>query len=76
MNSALHVDQYPLPVPEELFATLAGGKQFTKEVQIDQDETLTEVEENEDKTMEREPEVPVAGHRYQLRQNRRPPDRY
>ena len=30
VNSALHVDQYPLPVPEELFATLAGGKQFTK----------------------------------------------
>lgn len=30
MNSALHVDQYPLPIPEELFATLAGGKQFTK----------------------------------------------
>ena len=53
------------PAPEE-----AG------EVQIDQDETPTEVEENEDKTMEREPEVPVAGHRYQLRQNRRPPDRY
>ena len=53
------------PAPEE-----AG------EVQIDQDETPTEVEENEDKTMGREPEVPVAGHRYQLRQNRRPPDRY
>ena len=30
VNSALHVDQYPLPIPEELFATLAGGKQFTK----------------------------------------------
>ena len=53
------------PAPEE-----AG------EVQIDQDETPTEVEENEDKTMERKPEVPVARHRYQLRQNRRPPDRY
>eukprot|EP00731_Ephydatia_muelleri_P004560 Em0002g736a len=26
VNSALHVDQYPLPVPEELFATLAGGE--------------------------------------------------
>eukprot|EP00731_Ephydatia_muelleri_P023099 Em0015g682a len=53
------------PAPEE-----AG------EVQIDQDETPTEVEENEDKTMERKQEVPVARHRYQLRQNRRPPDRY
>eukprot|EP00731_Ephydatia_muelleri_P018713 Em0011g753a len=53
------------PAPEE-----AG------EVQIDQDETPTEVEENEDKTMERKPEVSVARHQYQLRQNRRPPDRY
>ena len=53
------------PAPEE-----------AAEVQIDQDETPTEVEENEDKTMERKPEVPVARHRYQLRQNRRPPDIY
>ena len=30
VNSALHVDHYPLPIPEELLATLAGGKQFTK----------------------------------------------
>ena len=30
VNAALHVDQYPLPIPEELFATLSGGKQFTK----------------------------------------------
>ena len=30
VNSALHVDQYPLLISEELFATLAGGKQFTK----------------------------------------------
>eukprot|EP00731_Ephydatia_muelleri_P013071 Em0007g381a len=40
------------PAPEE-----------AAEVQIDQDETPTEVEENEDKTMERKPEVPVARHR-------------
>ena len=26
----LEVDKHPLPKPEELFATLAGGRQFTK----------------------------------------------
>ncbi len=30
INQALTVDQYPLPKPEELFATLANGEQFTK----------------------------------------------
>ncbi len=30
MNQALTVDQYPLPKPEELFATLANGHKFTK----------------------------------------------
>lgn len=30
MNQALAVDQYPLPKPDDLFATLAGGKVFTK----------------------------------------------
>ena len=30
VNQALDVDQYPLPKPEDLFATLAGGKKFTK----------------------------------------------
>ena len=29
-NGALDVDQYPLPKPEDLFATLANGKLFSK----------------------------------------------
>ena len=29
VNSALEVDQYPLPRPDDLFATLAGGNKFT-----------------------------------------------
>ena len=30
MNGALEVDKYPLPKPEDLFASLAGGKKFSK----------------------------------------------
>ena len=30
INPELHVDQYPLPTPEDLFATLAGGMVFSK----------------------------------------------
>ena len=30
INPYLKVDQHPLPTPEEIFATLAGGKKFTK----------------------------------------------
>ena len=29
INQALEVDQYPLPKPDNLIATLAGGKQFS-----------------------------------------------
>ena len=29
MNQALEVDKYPLPKPDDLFATLAGGKKFS-----------------------------------------------
>ena len=30
INQVLDVDQYPLPTPDDLFATLAGGQKFTK----------------------------------------------
>ena len=30
VNQVLKVDQYPVPTPEDLFATLAGGQTFTK----------------------------------------------
>lgn len=30
VNPVLKVDKYPLPTPEDLFATLAGGESFTK----------------------------------------------
>ena len=30
VNPVLKVDQYPVPTPEDLFATLAGGESFTK----------------------------------------------
>ena len=30
VNQALMVEEYPLPTPEELFSTLAGGKIFCK----------------------------------------------
>ena len=29
VNRSLHVDQHPLPTPEELFSTLTGGQQFS-----------------------------------------------
>ena len=30
IKPALHFDQFPLPKPEDFFATLAGGTKFTK----------------------------------------------
>ena len=30
VNAALDIDQYPLPKPDDLFASLAGGQKFSK----------------------------------------------
>ena len=30
LNAALDIDQYPLPKPDDFFASLAGGQKFTK----------------------------------------------
>jgi len=30
VNAALKVDRYPLPKPQDIFASLAGGQKFTK----------------------------------------------
>ena len=30
LNPCVEVDQYPLPKPKELFATISGGERFTK----------------------------------------------
>ena len=36
VNLSLDVDQYPLPKAEDLFATLAGGKQFISKLVLTQ----------------------------------------
>ena len=45
INQALDVDQYPLPKPDDLFATLAGGKKFTK---LDLSQAYQQLELDED----------------------------
>ena len=45
INSSLVVDQYPLPLPEDLFATLEGGVLFTK---LDLSQAYLQVELDED----------------------------
>ena len=45
VNQALVVDQYPLPKPSDLFATLAGGKWFTK---LDLAQAYTQMELDEE----------------------------
>ncbi len=43
VNPALKVDQYPLPTAQDLVATLAGGKKFTK---LDLSEAFLKLELN------------------------------
>ena len=45
VNQALVVDKYPLPKPSDLFATLAGGKWFTK---LDLAQAYTQLELDEE----------------------------
>jgi hypothetical protein len=45
VNPQIKVDQYPLPRPEELFASLNGGQQFTK---LDFSEAYLQVELDEE----------------------------
>ena len=45
INPYLYVDQHPLPKPEELFATLSGGQQFSK---MDLDQAYLQLELDEE----------------------------
>lgn len=45
VNPALDVDQYPLPRPEDIFASLSGGKQFTT---LDLSQAYNQMELDED----------------------------
>ena len=45
VNQVLAVEQYPLPTPEELFATIAGGKCFSK---LDLSQAYLQVQLEED----------------------------
>ena len=48
MNRTLQVDSYPLPRVEELFASLSGGKYFTK---LDMSQAYLQVALEEVKTI-------------------------
>ena len=48
VNKVLEVDQYPLPKVEDIFASLAGGKKFTK-LDLKNAYLQTEVHENDKK---------------------------
>ena len=47
INPALQVDQYPLPKPEDLFASLAGGQKFTT---LDLSQAYMQLELDEEST--------------------------
>ena len=65
VNQVLAVDQYPLPKPEDLFATLAGGTVFSK---LDLSQAYLQVQLDE-KSM---PYVTINTHRGLYRQTRLP----
>ena len=46
INQPLDVDQYPLPKPDDLFATLAGGKKFTLKLDLSQAYQQLELDED------------------------------
>ena len=46
INQALDVDQYPLPKPDDLFATLASGKKFTLKLDLSQAYQQLELDED------------------------------
>ena len=65
VNQVLSVEQYPLPKPEEIFATLAGGKCFSK---LDLSQAYLQVLLDEDSR----PYVTINTHQGLYRYNRLP----
>ena len=65
VNQALSVEQYPLPKPEDLFATLAGGKVFSK---LDLSQAYLQVQLDEKST----PYVTINTHQGLYRHTRLP----
>ena len=65
INQALQIDSYPLPRVEELFASLAGGKHFTK---LDMSQAYLQLELEE----ESKPYVTVNTHKGLFQYNRLP----
>ena len=65
VNQVLSVDQYPLPKPEDLFATLAGGTVFSK---LDLSQAYLQVQLEEESM----PYVTIDTHQGLYRQMRLP----
>ena len=65
VNQALSVEQYPLPKPDDLFATLAGGKVFSK---LDLSQAYLQVQLDEKST----PYVTINTHQGLYRHSRLP----
>ncbi len=65
VNSASKLDRYPIPKIEDLFASIAGGKSFTK---LDMSQAYQQVELDEDSKQY----VVINTHKGLFRYNRRP----